>query len=69
MTRTEIMWLGLRTDREKEIFVEGFWYGVGDGKAMEGQVSACETNWRNEQNPTAAVQRNLDKVYDGRGLY
>ena len=65
----KIVWLGLRTDREKEIYAEAFWNGVGASKELKGQVSGCETNWRNEQNPTAAVQRNLDKVYDGRSLY
>lgn len=52
MPETEISWLGLRTDREKEIYLEAFWIGVNAGKDIKNSIRNLETRWRIKQDTT-----------------
>lgn len=56
MNQTEITWLGLLTDREKEIYTEAFWNGVGASDGLKGQINGCIVNWRNDQNNSTAAR-------------
>lgn len=45
MNQTEITWLGLRTDREKEIYAEAFWVGVNASESLKQEERHRETKW------------------------
>ena len=68
----KIAWQGLRSEREQEIYASAFWGGVGAGENMKIEMMEIERGWnigRQGKGLQVAVQRNPDKVYDGRSLY
>lgn len=38
MSEIKITWMALQSDREKMIFLDGFWAGVDAGKQMQEEV-------------------------------
>ena len=45
MNQTEITWLALQTDREKEIYAQGFWNGVNASEVIKQEERHRETRY------------------------
>ena len=46
MSEQTIIWHGLRTDRERKIYLEGFWKGCGSGEELRhAMLKAQEVEW------------------------
>ena len=55
LTDTQAYWLGLRDDREREIFVDAFWLGINPDNDLRKQVSEFEAEWRGRRVSTETV--------------
>lgn len=58
MSEIKFIWLGLHSDREKEIFTEGFWEGVAANQKIQDEVKDLDR----QHNAKKTVQRTPDKV-------
>lgn len=59
MNITETMWLGLRNDREKALWLDAFWYGVEAGEKIQEEVRKLAENYTQE-----TIQRNLGEIQE-----
>ena len=59
MSAIKFVWLGLNSDREKVVFLEGFWEGVAATQRIQEEVKELE---RKFNRPKETIQRTSDKV-------
>ena len=53
--KPENLWAILDNDRDKELYLAAFWFGVNAGKDLEAKIKALEAGWRNENDHTTTV--------------
>jgi len=49
MTEPENLWSTLDNDRDKELYMTAFWFGVNAGKDLENRIREMETGWIKER--------------------
>jgi|GEM_PF-6945408 len=68
MTISKIMWLGLRTDREKTIYAEAFWEGVNSTVLMRKDMGLLEKELIIGRGHAKEIQRTKTKTSKGNAM-
>ena len=53
MSELKFLWLGLNSDRERAVFLEGFWAGISATESMRKEAEQLE---RELANPESTIQ-------------
>ena len=57
MSELAIIWQGLRNDREREIYAEGFWKGYYAGKKLKYEMREIQKGLRLDERAKTAIQQ------------
>jgi broad specificity phosphatase PhoE len=66
LSELKFIWLGLHSNREKEVFIEGFWVGIAATELMRKEAEQLE---RELANPESAIQYSSEKIQKRRDIY